>query len=288
MENPLQSYYRTKELYVRLPTQGKWMKNPPILSEDGEIGVRAMSMKDELLLTIPDALYNGQAIFELIQSVCPDITDPTEVSLPDVDVILLASRASSYDKIFPVETTCPYCKKQAMHEIDLQIVLGKVTHIYEKTEVEIDELIIEMRPNTLSAVNANNIKTTETARMLLELRNQKDNINASLQEKYSDNMQQIAAANFVLIADAIVKVTMPDGVEVTDMQNIIDWLSNTNRKTIDVLNRHQAKMNINGIPREFDFTCASEECGKSFKSGVDFNPSFFFTNKSLEQEPLKT
>lgn len=288
MENPLQSYYRTKELYVRLPTQGKWMKNPPILSEDGEIGVRAMSMKDELLLTIPDALYNGQAIFELIQSVCPDITDPTEVSLPDVDVILLASRASSYDKIFPVETTCPHCKKQAMHEIDLQIVLGKVTHIYEKTEVEIDELIIEMRPNTLSAVNANNIKTTETARMLLELRNQKDNINASLQEKYSDNMQQIAAANFVLIADAIVKVTMPDGVEVTDMQNIIDWLSNTNRKTIDVLNRHQAKMNINGIPREFDFTCASEECGKSFKSGVDFNPSFFFTNKSLEQEPLKT
>ena len=137
MENPLQSYYRTKELYVRLPTQGKWMKNPPILSEDGEIGVRAMSMKDELLLTIPDALYNGQAIFELIQSVCPDITDPTEVSLPDVDVILLASRASSYDKIFPVETTCPHCKKQAMHEIDLQIVLGKVTHIYEKTEVEI-------------------------------------------------------------------------------------------------------------------------------------------------------
>ena len=144
-----------------------------------------------------------------------------------------------------------------------------------------------MKPNTLSAINANNIKSTETSRMLLELRNQKDNIDASLQEKYSENMQQIAAANFVLIADGIVKVTMPDGVGVTDMQNIIDWLTNTNRKTVDVLNRHQAKMNINGIPKEFDFTCSKEECGKSFKSGVEFNPSFFFTNKSLEQPTSK-
>ena len=261
MENPLQQYYRAKEIYVKLPTQGKWMTNPPMLTEDGEIGVRAMSMKDELLLTIPDALYNGQAI--------------------------LASRATSYDKVFPVDVKCPHCEHQDMFDVDLQIVLGKVTHIYEKTEVEIDDLVIEMRPNTLSAVNANNIKTTETARMLMELRNQKDNIDATLQEKYSDNMQQIAAANFVLIADAIVKVTMPDGVEVTDMQNIIDWLTNTDRKTIDILNRHQAKMNINGIPKEFDFTCSSEECGKSFKSNVEFNPSFFFTNKSLEQPITK-
>ena len=167
MENPLQQYYRAKEIYVKLPTQGKWMKNPPTLTEDGEIGVRAMSMKDELLLTIPDALYNGQAIFELIQSVCPDISDPTEVSLPDVDVILLASRATSYDKVFPVETQCPHCEHQDMFEVDLQIVLGQVTHIYEQTEIEIDGLVIEMKPNTLSAINANNIKSTETSRMLL-------------------------------------------------------------------------------------------------------------------------
>ena len=88
MENPLQGYYRHKDLYVRLPTGGKWLKNKPKLTDDGEIGVRPMSMKDELLLTIPDALYNGQAIFELIQSVCPDIVDPYELSLPDADVIL--------------------------------------------------------------------------------------------------------------------------------------------------------------------------------------------------------
>ena len=287
MENPLQGYYRHKDLYVKLPTLGKWLKNKPNLTDDGEVGVRPMSMKDELLLSIPDALYNGQAIFELIQSVCPDIVDPYELSLPDADVILLASRASSYDKRFPVEAKCPHCEKSGMYDIDLQIVLGKVHLITEQTEIEIDDLIIELRPNTLAAVNANNIKASELARMLGSMRESED-INETLQQQYSENMAQIAAANIVLIADAIVQVTMPDGTQVTEPQHIIDWLTNSNRKTVDALQRAQTLMNVNGLPKNFDFTCANEECGETFNTSVEFNPSFFFTDSSkLEQMQSK-
>ncbi len=283
MENPLQGYYRHKDLYVKLPTEGKWLKNKPNLTQDGEIGVRPMSMKDELLLSIPDALYNGQAIYELLQSICPDIVDPYELSLPDADVILLASRASSYEKKFPVEGKCPHCESSSMYDIDLQIVLGKIHLVTEQTEIEIDDLLIELRPNTLAAVNANNIKTTELARMLGNMR-ENEGFEESLQQQYSENMAQIAAANIVLIADAIVKVKMPDGKEVTDPQHIIDWLTNSNRKTVDALQRAQTSMNINGLPKNFDFTCASEECSKQFNTDVEFNPSFFFTDSSkLEQ-----
>ena len=90
MENPLQGYYRNKEIYVKMPTGGKWMANPPELTADGEIGVRPMSVKDALILTVPDALYNGEAMFDLIQSICPDLQNIEDISLPDVDVILLA------------------------------------------------------------------------------------------------------------------------------------------------------------------------------------------------------
>lgn len=279
MENPLQSYYRHKDIYVRLPTGGKWLEHPPKLTDDGEIGVRAMSMKDELLLTIPDALYNGQAIFELVQSVCPDIVDPYELSLPDVDVILLASRASSYDKKFPVEATCPKCETTHMYDVDLQVVLGKVHLVAEQTEIEIEDLIVELRPNTLAAVNANNIKTGELAKMLGTMR-EGDDIDQSLKEQYSENMQQIAAANIVLIANAIVKVKMPDGQEVTDLQHIIDWIANSNRKTVNALQKAQTLMNVNGIPKRFTFQCATEDCGHEFETAVEFNPSFFFTDSS--------
>lgn len=287
MENPLQNYYRHKDIYVKLPTAGKWLENPPRLTDDGEIGVRPMSMKDELLLTIPDALYNGQAIFELVQSVCPDVVDPYELSLPDVDVILLASRASSYDKKFPVEAKCPKCETVNMYDVDLQVVLGKVHLVNDQTEIEIDDLIVELRPNTLAAVNANNIKTGELAKMLGNMREGDDMITQSLKEQYSDSMQQIAAANIVLIANAIVKVTMPDGTEVSDPQHIIDWISNSNRKTVTALQKAQTLMNVNGIPKQYTFQCASEECDNQFETAVEFNPSFFFTDSSKLAEMQK-
>ena len=63
----------------------------------------------------------------------------------------------------------------------------------------IDDLVIELRPNTLAAVNANNIKASELARMLGSMRESED-INETLQQQYSENMAQIAAANIVLIA----------------------------------------------------------------------------------------
>ena len=286
MENPLQSYYRSKDIYVKLPTGGKWMQNPPSLSVDGEIGVRAMNSKDELLLNIPDALYNGQAIFEFIESVCPDIKDAKDMSLPDVDVIMLASRASSYDKKYPVEASCPHCETPAMFDIDLQVVLGQVTSVSEQTELEIDGLIIELKPNTLSVVTANYIKQSETARILTGLKTE-ENIDEQLRLKYSDNMSQIAAASIVLIADGIIKITMPNDTIVTDKQHIVDWLSNSNRKTMQTISIAQAGLNKNGIPKDFSFTCINEECAKKFKSEVTFNPSFFFTNNSQLKQTQK-
>ena len=56
-ENPLLDYYRQKEIYIKLPTGGKWYNKNPKLALDGEIGVRPMTLRDELVLTVPDALY---------------------------------------------------------------------------------------------------------------------------------------------------------------------------------------------------------------------------------------
>ena len=77
---------------------------------------------------------------------------------------------------------------------------------------------------------------------------------------------------------------MPDGVEVTDKQSIVDWISNSNRKVSDALQKQQLKMNLNGLPDSFDFTCSNEDCKKAFSSPIDFNPSFFFTNSLLIQQ----
>ena len=158
MQNPLEDYYRQKEIYVPLPTQGLWYENKPNLTDDGEIGVLPMTLNDEMLLNIPDTLYNGESIFNLMKSIVPDIIDPTEISLPDVDVILLASRAMTYDKKMQVESKCTHCEKFSAYEMSIPDILSQINLIKGGVTIELEKLQIELRPNTLKSMNAYNIK----------------------------------------------------------------------------------------------------------------------------------
>jgi len=278
-ENPLLDYYRQKEIYVKLPTGGKWYKNNPNLTFDGEIGVKAMSVRDELILTIPDALYNGQAIYQLIESICPDIDDPHEISLPDVDVLLLASRAASFDKKMPVETTCPHCNNTSLHELDLAQILSKVKVVAEESVIEIDGLSIDMRPNSLSSIMANNIKLNQTVKAITSIKANDET--EGLPDLYKESLTLASAANIAVIADSIISVTLPDGTVVKELEHICAWLSNSNRKILDLLQSQQAELNNNGLDKQFNFTCGEEDCGKNFTSPVEFNPAFFFKERSL-------
>ena len=128
-DNPLTNFYRSKEIYVKSPTQGKWYTQPPKLTEDGEIGVLPMTLQDEIRMNIPDSLYNGESLFELFKSICPDIIDPYEIAMPDVDVLLLASRAATYNKKMTIrkfKDSKPLIHKTAYVD-DKSTIIGDVT-----------------------------------------------------------------------------------------------------------------------------------------------------------------
>jgi hypothetical protein len=59
MTKTLQDFYRHKEIYIKLPTEGKWYTSQTNLNDQNEIGIKPMSFKDEMLLNIPDSVYNG-------------------------------------------------------------------------------------------------------------------------------------------------------------------------------------------------------------------------------------
>ena len=282
-DNPLANFYRNKEIYVKLPTQGKWYTTPPKLTQEGEIGVYPMTLQDEIRMNIPDSLYNGESLFELFQSICPDIVDPYEIAMPDVDVLLLASRAATYDKKMSVETQCTHCETPNSYEINLAQVLSNVKFNIERKEIELQELVISIKPNTLKSISANTLKTVETARMLQEIQNQDSTLTDDLKKRYSDSIQIAAAAQLAILADAIEYIKLPDDTKVVDMEHIIQWLSNSNKQIVDTLQKICGEVNQNGISNEFDFVCSNEECLKSFKGKVEFNPAFFFGNRLLEQ-----
>jgi hypothetical protein len=105
----------------------------------------------------------------------------------------------------------------------------------------------------------------------------KEDINDANKQLMQKSLQTSTAATIGLLADNIESIELPDGTIVTNLNDIVDWISNSDASTINTLKKHTVKLNDNGLPSEFPFVCDNEECKHEFKSKVQFNPTFFFT-----------
>ena len=283
MTNPLADFYRNKEIYIKLPSQGKWYKKPINLTANGEIGIKPMTIQDEMLINIPDSLYNGESLFELFKSICPDISDPYEITLPDSEIIIIASKAATYENKINLSSTCTHCEKSNVYEINLPSVLKNVAVNNESIDIEIDQLVFKIKPNTLKTVNASSIEIVENERMLRMMAREQQ----TTSEQFRESLARSTAAGLAVVADLIESITTPDGTVVTDIEHILDFIKNTNSKTVNAIKREGEKLNSSGIDKKFTFTCADEECGKEFSNVVEFNPAFFLDPASVEQNRLE-
>ncbi len=123
--NPLKQYFRRPAIYLTLPSKGK--DYPPGVidfPENGELPIYPMTAIDEITTKTPDALFNGNAVAELIKSCVPNIKDPWQVSSTDLDAILLAIKAASGSDSLEIDSTCPGCKEQSTYKINLVAVLS--------------------------------------------------------------------------------------------------------------------------------------------------------------------
>ncbi len=276
MTDSLKDYYRHKEIYVKLPTEGKWYTSNLNVNSDNEIGVMPMNFKDEMLLSVPDSVYNGESLFEILKSILPDMENPYEILMPDVDIILLASKINSNDGEMNVEAVCTHCQTQEQYSIKIVNILNQIKPV-NPIELELENgLIISFKPNSLKSMTANQIKVTEMANILSNF-----DQSASIEQQraiFSESVERSAAANLILIADTIEYILLPSGEKITDINPILDWINNSDSIIVKKLQDVSKKMNDNGINKEFKFECSNEKCGQQFTSEVEFNPTFFFTN----------
>lgn len=282
MTNPLENFYRSKEIYIKLPSGGRWYKQKPQLV-NGELGIYPMTSKDEMLLQIPDSLYNGESLFELIKSVAPDIPDPYDVTNADMEVIMLATRAATYNNKYTAVATCPKCKNEGMYEIDLLNVLASVDSMDQNIELQINDLTFVLKPPTLKVVNATSLAMLENQRMVQMLAQQQEEKPID-QKVFQESLAKATGANLAVLADSIEYIVTPDGTQVSDYNHILEFLSNTNSGMIKKLGATTVSLQKNTLQNEFTFNCEQESCNHEFTSSIEYNPSFFFSDESrLEQ-----
>src|SRR6056300_286460 len=119
-QNPLRKYFRQPKVYITLPSQGKYYPEGSIkMPENGEFPILAMTAKDELAMKTPDALLNGQATVDVIQSCVPNIKNAWQTPVVDIDAILIAIRQATYGNDMEFVSVCPNCNNRNEHVADL-------------------------------------------------------------------------------------------------------------------------------------------------------------------------
>ena len=123
MSNPLTSFMRQPKIYIRLPSNGKYWPDGSIdMPDNGELPIYSMTAKDELTLKTPDALLNGQAVVDIIQSCVPNIKNAWVTPNIDLDTLLVALRIATYGEMMEISHTVPGTSEEVTHNIDLRIV----------------------------------------------------------------------------------------------------------------------------------------------------------------------
>lgn len=281
--NPLAQFYRRPGTYITLPSGGRFYRKSPKVSETGELAVYPMTAKDELMLKNPDALYNGEAIKQVISSVCPDIENVNDIPAADIDAILVAMRMTSYGDDMPLEVRHG-CEASEGKVQTLQVSLGSIIGTIRPIPTDLGVvtlstgLTVHLRPYNLADQSLLLRTQFNSMRNLQALEN---NDKATTEQK-----TEAATASYNLLIDlsqqlltgCVVKVVTPEKDEVTDRKFIVDWMKNLDRASVERLDQEVKKFQEYGIVREID--CKCDYCGETFKTDMLFDPTGFFTDGS--------
>lgn len=241
--NPLMSYMRSPKIYIRLPSNGAyWPEGSINMPADGTFPVYSMTAKDELTFKTPDALLNGQAIVDVIQSCVPNIIDAWQTPTIDLDTLLVAIRIATYGEILEVSHTVPNTEESVTHEIDLRILLDQIASSTEWIEaVECSQNITcYIRPLTYRHMSNVSLKTFEAQRIIQSANNEEYDEEQKL-SLYNQSINLMSDLNVDIIAESISSIETPE-VVVTDRDFIKEFLDNADSDIYQKIQDHIGKM----------------------------------------------
>lgn len=273
MTNPLIQAYRKPNMYVTLPSGGRFYKDKPKLSADNELAVYAMTARDELITKTPDALFNGEATVSLIKSCCPDIKEPNNMPVSDLLVILVGIRQASFGKDIDVDVKCPKCEHQNQLTLDASAMLSNTKSTTSDQECMIqDDIKVTCNPYTLADRTTLQVQQIKQQKMIASLADAKLD-DKGRQELFGKTFVEIAELTVALITNSISSVNA-NGEVISDKEMIKEWLQTITKGDYDKIKNKVEELSESGLETAFNAEC--QECQHKWKTGVDLDVANFF------------
>jgi predicted glutamine amidotransferase len=271
-DNPLKQYFRRPAVYLKLPSGGLGYAPGDIdMPENGELPVYPMTAIDEITSRTPDALFNGNAVVEIIKSCIPAIKNPWAINNIDLDPILVSIRAATHGSVMEIETKCPSCEEESKYDVNLASVLGNFKPGDYTTPLIIDELTIRFRPLNYEEMNKASMIQFEMQKMMQNLLAIDDEDERNMRS--SEAIKALNDTYVEMIASTIEYVKVPQGT-VMDQEFIIEFLRNCDKKTYDAIKEHSLELRESTANKPLDIKCMS--CGHDYKQVISINITDFF------------
>lgn len=279
-QNPLHKYFRQPKIYIRLPSSGNFYP-PGALNktETGEYPVFSMTAKDEIMIKTPDALLNGQATVDVIQSCMPNIKDAWKIPSIDLDALLVAIRIASYGETLDITANIPVINESRVYETDLRATLDKLLNATFDPVCKVDnELTVHLRPLNYGEFTKNSIRTLEEQRIMTIVNDEKMPDDKKL-EMFGASFRKLTELTIGMISQGVDKVITPDG-EVSDPAFIKEFIDNADKfvltKIMNHLDSERKKFNIEPFKVQTTEEDQAQGAPKEFEVPITLDSSNFF------------
>jgi len=278
-ENPLKSYFRQPKIYINLPSKLKYYPAGTIeVTDTGEFPVYPMTATDEIAMKTPDALLNGQATIDVIQSCIPNIKNAWYMPNLDLDAVLIAIRIATYGDKMDIETVVPKIGEERSFSVDLRQILDNLLGNEFEEIIEIDNLIVHIRPMTYQEFTKNALKTFEEQR-LFTLVNNEDIPEEEKLERFNNSFRKLTELTVGMVSDSITKIQAGDE-SVTDPDHIQEFLRNADKKFYTEIVKHieeqKEKFSIKPLTVETYPEDREKGAPDSYEVPIVFDQSNFF------------
>jgi hypothetical protein len=275
--NPLSQYFRQPVIYIKLPSNGKFYPPGTLdMPANNELPVLPMTAIDEITYRTPDALFNGQAVVNVIQSCIPAIKDAWAVPAMDVDTILIAMRVATYGHDMEFGSVCPKCSASADRTLDLRTVLDRVKTPNYDASITAGDMEFFFRPLQYRDINENNQLQFEEQR-LFQMLPDPDMPEREKIGNLSEALKRITQVTVKALAQSIAAVRTPQAM-VTETAFIEELMLNCDRALFARLRDHIIDIKSQAEMPDLDIKC--DECENEYKQSLTLDMSSFFAPAS--------
>jgi hypothetical protein len=246
--NPLINFMRQPKIYIRLPSGGEYWSNGSLIpTETGEYPIYSMTAKDELMLKVPDALMNGQAVVDVIQNCMPNVKNAWAIPAIDLDVILIAIRIATYGE--KMTTPLTFGDDIEMeYSVDLRSVMDTLMNqITWESIVPINaDLTLYVKPITYKQLTESAIQTFETQK-LMQVANDDSMSEENKVKVFKESFAKLTAVTIGMISASIYKVDSSQGS--TDNPKFIkEFIDNADKDIFNKVQEHLEQLKtVNSI-----------------------------------------